>query len=250
MTDRLTVRGAYAGIWRLYLGWAPRLLMIGAIVFVPIGLLHALAIGVEHGDVFEFGNLAEILGTVLALILLSITGLLGEVFYTGAVAALMTGEHDVDKPPPLGSIAREVEYGRLIAIDAIYALVVAIGFILLFVPGILAFIFLALAAPIVEIEGHGVRAALRRSVALVRGRFWTVLAILVPIELIGDGLTRFLTDVPHHLLGDGLLSDWLADVLSNLAATPFYAVAAVLITVELIREKEVGGPRIHSVPGR
>ena len=43
MPERLTILAAYARIWRLYLGWAPLLLLIGAIVFVPVGLLHALA---------------------------------------------------------------------------------------------------------------------------------------------------------------------------------------------------------------
>ncbi len=131
-----------------------------------------------------------------------------------------------------------------------YAVVVAIGFIVLFVPGVMAFVFLALAAPLAEIEGRGVRDALRHSIRLVSGRFWTVLAILLPIELIGDGLTRFLTDLPHHLIGSEFIADWAADVLANLATTPFYGVAAVLITVALIREKEGEGPRIHSVPGR
>ena len=152
MSRRLTIRGAYAGIWRLYLGWTPRLLLIGVVVFIPVGLLHALAATVEDGAI-EFGSFAEILGTAVALIVLSITGLLGEVFYTGAIAALMTGEHESHEPPKLGEIAREVEYGRLIAIDVIYAVVVAIGFLLLFAPGVIAFVFLALAAPIVEIEG-------------------------------------------------------------------------------------------------
>ena len=126
----------------------------------------------------------------------------------------------------------------------IYAVVVAIGFVLLFVPGVLAFVFLALAAPIVEIEGHGVRAALRRSVRLVRGRFWTVLAVLLPIELIGDGLTRFLTNLPHHLFGERVPRRLGSRTSSRTSSTtPFYAVAAVLLTVELIREKEGTGPR-------
>jgi hypothetical protein len=245
---RLTTGAAYARIWRLYLSWAPSLLLLGLVVFVPIGLIHAVAITIDAGAV-ELGSLVEILGTVLALIVLALTGLLGEVFYTGAVAALMTGEHEEGDPPSLTEIAREVEYGRLIVIDVIYAVVVAIGFILLFVPGVIAFVFLALAAPLVEIEGQGVRAAIRRSIRLVRGRFWTVLAILLPIELIGDGLTRLLTDLPHHLLGNEFIADWLADILANLATTPFYAVAAVLLTVELIREKEGSGPRLHSTPG-
>ena len=74
--------------------------------------------------------------------------------------------------------------------------------------------------------------------------------MLLPIELIGDSLTHLLTNLPHHLLDNSFLADWLADILSNLATTPFYAVAAVLLTVELIREKDGKGPRIHSVPRR
>jgi hypothetical protein len=249
MPERLTTLSAYARIWRLYLSWAPLLLLIGAIVFVPVGLLHAIAITVEDGAI-DLGSPAEVTGTVVALIVLAITGLLGEVFYTGAVAALMTGDHEDHEPPTLTEIAREVEYGRLIAIDVIYAVVVAIGFILLFVPGVVAFVFLALAAPVVEIEGRGVGDAIRRSVLLVRGRFWMVLAILLPIELAGDALTKFLTDLPHRVLSSAFLADWAADVLSNVVTTPFYGVAAVLLTVELIREKEGGGPRLHSVPGR
>jgi hypothetical protein len=247
--ERLTALRAYAGIWRLYLNWAPLLLLIGAGVFIPVGLLHALAISLEHQSI-EFGSIAEIAGTVVALIVLAITGLLGEVFYTGALAALMTGGHEDHEPPSLREIAREVEYGRLILIDLIYAVVVAIGFILLFVPGVIAFVFLALAAPLVEIEGRGVRDALRHSIRLVRGRFWTVLWVLLPIELVGDALTDFLTDLPHHLIGSEFLADWAADVLGNLVTTPFYGVAAVLLTVELVREKEGAGPRIHSLPGR
>ena len=61
-TPRLTTRGAYAEIWRLYCSWAPGLLLVGLIVFVPVGLLHALAVTVEDGAI-EFGSFAEILGT-------------------------------------------------------------------------------------------------------------------------------------------------------------------------------------------
>jgi hypothetical protein len=44
-----------------------------------------------------------------------------------------------------------------------------------------------------------------------------------------------------------LLAEWLADVLTNIAFTPFYAVAAVLLTVDLIREKG-GGVELRSKP--
>jgi hypothetical protein len=238
----------YARIGRTYARWAPSLLLLALVVFVPLGLVHAVTVHAEIGSL-DLGSGLEVLAVVAALAALAVTGLLGEVFYTGAVAILLTHPHD-GGPPSLREIARMVNYGRLIAIDLVYGLAVAVGFVLLVVPGVAAFVWLALAAPVVEIEHRGVRAAFARSVRLVRGRFWVVLAVLVPIELVGDTVTRLATSLAHDLLGESLLSEWLADVLANLAFTPFYAVAAVLLTVELIREKDGGGAELHSEPPR
>lgn len=141
-----------------------------------------------------------------------------------------------------------IGYGPLIAIDLIYGALVALGLVAFVVPGVLAFVWLGLAAPIVEIEHTGIRAAFARSVVLVRHRFWLVALVLIPIELLGDGLTDLSIELTHKLFGSELLCDWLADVLSNLAFTPFYAVAAVLLTVDLVREKG-GGAELHSKPG-
>lgn len=246
-SGRLTVLGAYARIARAYLRWARILLTLGLVVFIPVGLVHSIAIEADIGQL-DFGGIVVLLGLAAALVVLVVTGLLGEVFYTGAVAASLTHAHD-GRPPTLREIARAIDYGRLIAVDLIYGAVVAIGTVLLVVPGILAFVWLALAAPAVEIERRGVRDSLRRSVQLVRGRFWLVLAVLFPIEVFGEGVTSAATELAHDLLGDRtLLSHWLADVLSNLAVTPFYAVAAVILTVALIHEKDGSGPLLRVAP--
>lgn len=248
LPGRLTVLSAYVRIGHAYVRWARFLLTLGLFVFVPVGLVHSIAIEADIGSL-DFGGIVVLLGLAAALFVLILTGLLGEVFYTGAVAASLTHTHD-GRPPTLREIARAIDYGRLIAVDLIYGAAVAIGTLLLVFPGMLAFVWLALAAPLIEIEHRGVRDSLRRSVRLVRGRFWAVLAILLPVEVLGDGITTLATEVAGDLLGEGLLSHWLADVLSNLAFTPFYAVAAVLLTVMLIHEKEGTGPRLHSAPAR
>jgi hypothetical protein len=244
--SKLTPLAAYVQIGRTYLRWAPFLLILATIVFVPVGLIHALTVSAEIGS-FEVSGFVEIFAAAAALLALVITGLLGEVFYTGAVAVSLTHTHE-GNPPSLREIATTIDYGRLIVIDLVYGVLVAVGLILFVVPGIAALVWLALAAPIVEIEHRGVRAAFARSVQLIRGRFWLALAVLAPIELVGDTVTNLGTLLAHELLGESLLSRWLADVLSNLAFTPFYAVAAVLLTVSLIREKDGHGPRLHSAP--
>lgn len=240
-----TLFSIYARIGRTYWRWAPSLLLLALVVFIPLGLIHALTIDAEIGSLgFTAGF--KLLAVVAAVLALAATGLVGEVFYTGAVAILLTHPRD-GRPPSLREIAGKINYGRLIAIDLLYGALVAVGLVFFFVPGILAFVWLGLSAPVVEIEHHGIRAAFARSVRLVRGRFWTVALVLIPLELAGDALTDLAIHFTHHLFGSELICEWLADVLSNIAFTPFYAVAAVLLTVDLIREKG-GGAELHSTP--
>ena len=117
-------------------------------------------------------------------------------------------------------------------------------------PGVLAFVWLGLAGPIVELENSKVRHALSRSVRLVRGNFWFVFWIMVPIELVGDALGEGVATGVHALLGHSFLAAWLAESASNIVLSPFFAVAAVLLTIELIHLKDGDGPRLNSEPGR
>jgi hypothetical protein len=141
-----------------------------------------------------------------------------------------------------------VDYRTLIAVDLLFGVLVAIGVAAFVVPGILLFVYLGLAAPVVEIEHRGVRGALARSFRLVRGRFWYVLLTLLPIEIASDAVTNLATALAHNLLGDSLLAEWMTDTASNVLLTPFYAVAAVLLTLDLIAERDGTGPRLHSAP--
>lgn len=242
----MTILSLYLRIWRTYFAWARSLLPLAFFVFVPLGLVHAIPVEVDATSLnAESGFIA--VGGVLAVVLLVLVGLLGEVFYTGAVAIALTHPHD-GNPPSVREVARMVNYRTLIAIDLIFGVAVALGFVALIVPGVLLFVFLGLAAPVVEIEHRGVRAALRRSIRLVRGHFWLVFMVLVPIELFSDGLTNLATAGAHALLGDSLLGEWLADTATNIVLTPFYAVAAVLLTLDLIADKEGVSPQLHSTP--
>ncbi len=245
MSRRAELISIYSRIGRTYWRWAPSLLILAVIVFIPLGLIHALTIEADIGS-FDLGNGLALLAIIGAVLVLAATGLVGEVFYTGAVSILLTHPHD-GQPPTLREIAGMVKYGPLIAIDLLYGLLVAVGLVLFFFPGILVFVWLGLAAPVVEIERRGIRAAFRRSIELVRHKFWIVALVLIPIEILGDGLTNLTTDATHSLFSSELLGDWLADVLANVAFTPFYAVAAVLLTVDLIRDKG-GGAELRSKP--
>jgi hypothetical protein len=236
----------YARIGHTLWSWGPALLLLGAIVFVPLGLLDALAADVEL-DSLDVTSGLKLAALVAAVGALTTTSLLGEVFFSGAVAVSLTHpEHE--RAPPLREIARRLNYGRLIAVDVVYVAIVVVGFLLLFVPGVLAFVLFGLAGPVVEIEERTVRGALARSWRLVRGDFWLVFGVLAPIELVGDLAGEAIAGLVHAALGDSLLAGWLAESLSNIAFSPIFAVAAVLLTLELIGEKGGVGPRLNSAP--
>jgi hypothetical protein len=238
----------YVRIVRTYFNWAGSLLPLAVFVFVPLGLIHAVPV---HYDAthLDLKGAIDVFVLVLAIVALGATGLIGEVFYAGAVAIALTHPHD-GEPPSLREVARMINYKRLIAVDLLYVLVVAAGLAAFFLPGIALYVYLGLAAPVVEIERRGVRAAFARSFHLVRGHFWIVAAILIPLEVAGDAITNAAIHLAHVLLGDTLFAEWLADTSTNILFTPFYAVAAVLLTVDLIKDRDGIAPRLHSDPPR
>jgi hypothetical protein len=236
----------YARIWRTYRAWAPSLLALALIVFVPLALLDALTMDVDL-DALDVTSGIKLAALVLAVGAITATGLLGEVFFSGAIAISLTHAHG-EKPPPLREIARRLDYGRLIAVDLVYVALVAVGLLLGLVPGLLAFVWLGLAGPVVELEECSAKGALARSMRLVRGNFWLVLWVLLPIQVVGDGLGHLLAGLVHGLFGHTFVATWLAEAVSDLALSPIFAVAAVLLTVDLIREKEGAAPPVHATP--
>jgi hypothetical protein len=248
MAGSLTLSSLYARIWRTYWSWARTLLPLAAVVFVPIGLLDAIPLGVDS-DSLTGGSGLVATGVLVGALALVGTSLLGEVFYSGAVATTLTHDRG-GEPPTLREISRHLAYGRLIAVDLIYSALVIAGLLLLLVPGVLAYVWLGLAGPVVEIERRSARAAFARSARLVRGRFWLVLAVLAPLELASEAVGGLTGLLAQALLGHTVWADWLAESLSNVIATPFVAVACVLLTVGLIAEKDGPAPPLHSAPAR
>ena len=246
MSLRRRLAATYARIWHTYRGWASSILLLAAIVFIPLGLLNALTMNVEL-DSLDITSGIKLAALALAVGVVTATGLIGEVFFSGAIAVSLTHPHGED-PPPLREIARRLRYGRLIAVDLIFVGIVALGLLLGVVPGILAFVWLGLAGPVVELEEQTAVGALRRSVRLVRGNFWLVFGVLAPIELVGDAIGGGLAAGVHALLGHTFLATWLAESLADAALSPIFAVAAVLLTVELMHEKDGTSPPVHATP--
>jgi hypothetical protein len=106
------------------------------------------------------------------------------------------------------------------------------GLVLLFVPGVVFYVWFALAGVVVKIEHRGVVDSLRRSRELVRGSFWRVAAVVIPAELLSSAVVDGGQGLGHHL-AEGFAGEWLGATLGLLLATPLYAVAVVVVAFQL-----------------
>jgi hypothetical protein len=85
---------------------------------------------------------------------------------------------------PLTQAWKRLPFARLLGLDIVVTLAVTVGIALLVVPGIIVFTLTCIAAPLVMIEDRGIRAAVVRSIQLVRPRVALALAVVTAPVLI------------------------------------------------------------------
>jgi hypothetical protein len=107
------------------------------------------------------------------------------------------------------------------------------GLLALIVPYFIVLTWFALIGPLIKIEGLGVRAAFRRSRALVRPHFGRVAGVVIPLVFLQAILEGSGDSFGHSLLGEGYLGDWLAEVIANLLASPLYALTVLALYFEI-----------------
>ena len=232
--DRLHVRPILAQVaagyrydWKLLLG-------AGLLVFVPIGLLTAL--DPLDGNALDEWNGGWSVVFVLLLVAQASIPLLGAVFYSGVVAAGEEQRRHGDRHD-LREVARNLPYWTLILADLALVFVMAVGFIALVIPGFIVITWFALIAPVIEMEGRGVRGAFRRSRAMVRPHFWKVAGIVIPLTFLQALLESGGDAAGHALLGDGYPGNLLGSIVSNFLGSPLYALTVLALYFE-ITERE------------
>ena len=72
----------------------------------------------------------------------------------------------------------------VILVSLLVGLIVAVGFVLLVIPGIIFLVFLSMSIPVLIVEGRRGTEAMGRSWNLVKGPFWHALGVIVVAALI------------------------------------------------------------------
>lgn len=216
---------------------------IAALVFVPLGVARAYVDRALDGTLD--GGAGRLALLVVALTVTT-ASLFGQTFYAGLLDHVVGARHYGHARRSMREVARDVPFGRLIAANAVVALTVVLGYLALVVPGLIALTLLSIVGPLVNVEGHSVRLALRHSVRLVRPRFWLAfVAVTIPLTIehaVAHALARTVLD--NHFLYVLVASAVLATVVGALVGLLEVALAFELVA----RDREAR--RLRSRPRR
>jgi hypothetical protein len=113
-------------------------------------------------------------------------------------------------------------------------LVVAVGFILLIIPGIIFLTLLAVAVPALVIEGSGVTASMGRSWNLAKGYFWHVLGTIIVAAIIAGIVSGIL----GALGSSNWFLGWIFGSIATIITGPFTALVSVLLYLDLRTRSE------------
>ena len=137
--------------------------------------------------------------------------------------------------------------GRLIVADVLLTFVVGAGLLLLVIPGLVFVVWFALAGPLLEAQNLGVVQSMRVSRELVRGSFWRVAGVVLPLALVTNGLAEGVYALVTGFLGDGFLPSWAGATLGELLTEQLFALALVVLYLEL---SSGGGTGVGAPPMR
>jgi hypothetical protein len=226
MSRSIDVGSVISRTFSIYADQASVLLPAAAVVFIVIGVITALLV---------------VIAPVLA-ILAFVVILVGTTLYTGMVVELVADVQDGRRDATVGQLlnAATPVVGQLILIGVVTGICIAIGFVLIIVPGLILITIWSVAAPVVVLERPGGLAPLGRSRELVRGNGWQVFGVIA-VLVIGVGIVSAIVEAVAGSGGTGVAI--VVRVIVEILTAPLSALAASVLYFEL------RGPTAETTPG-
>jgi hypothetical protein len=125
--------------------------------------------------------------------------------------------------------------GQLLSAVIPAAVLIAIGFVFFFIPGVILGLFFAFVSPVVLIEGLSGKAALRRSIELVRSDWLRVALVIIVFAVLG-WLARMLAYI--LIPASALFVGSLFGDLFTMVMLPFPVIGLVLLYFDIRRKRE------------
>lgn len=220
----MTVGGILGEAWGLYTKFFARFFAVAVIVFLIVNLLNALL-----GWVIGSGS-----GVVLLVALITtVVSLVGTFWVQGALVYAVEDVRDGRIDSSIGELFERVQpyLGTLIVAGILAGLGIALGFVLLIVPGLVLLTWWCLIAPVIVLEGKRVGESFTRSRELVRGHGWTVFGIVI-LAVLASAIASGLIQGIFSFLGP-FLRYWIGGAIANAIVDPFLAIALTLMYFHL-----------------
>jgi len=213
--------------WAMYRRYWKHFLSISFVVYLSVAVINLLL-------VLVLGWFGALIGAVISLI--------AAFWLQGALVRAVEDVRDGRADLSLGQTLQSVRPHliSLIVAGVLAGLGIALGLILLIVPGLVLLTWWIVIVPVIVLEQRSAGESFGRSRELVRGYGWNVFGVIVLTVLVYIGLSL----VVRLLLTP--FADWLEAFLSSVVvgtvATPFLAVAWTLLYFRLRRAKEETAP--------
>jgi hypothetical protein len=221
MNEKLDVGTVLQRVVDVYRSQFGLLIPAALIVFVPVAVLNGL---IATG------------GGVLAALVAGVLGIVGTYWFQGMVVEATEDILDGRRDHTLGSLFASVTPVLLTLIGAgiLAGIGIAIGFVLIIVPGLILLTIWSVVAPAIVAERKGVFDAFGRSRELVRGHGWQVFGVIVVLfllQLVLGGIVQAI----FRSASDTFASFAISDLIVRVLVAPLSALAAAVMFFELKR---------------
>jgi hypothetical protein len=216
--------GVLSEAWQLYKAHWRHLLMISFVVYLAIALLSIL--------------LSAILVDLLAAILASAISLVALFWVQGTLVKAVEDVRDGRPDLSLSETFERVQpqLGSIIVGGVLAGLGIAVGLLLLIVPGLVLLTWWVLLIPVIVLEQRSAGEAFGRSRELVRGYGWGVFGVIVLTILLLLGFSIVLSIVLSPF--EEWIRSFLSSVISGTLTAPFIAVTWTILYYRLRGAKE------------
>jgi hypothetical protein len=220
----MTVGGILGESWRLYTKFFTRFFLVALIVFLIVNLVNA-GLGAALGSGSGIFLLLALITTVVSLV--------GTFWLQGTLVYAVEDVRDGRIDSSIGELFERVRpyLGILIGAGILAGLGIAIGFVLLIVPGLILLTWWCLIVPVIVLEGKSVGESFSRSRELVRGHGWTVFGIVIISALLIGIASGVIQSIFSFL--PPFFRYWIGGSIANAIVDPFLAVALTLTYFEL-----------------
>lgn len=173
--------------------------------------------------VFRGVNAGASAGTMAALSVASLLSLMISLVISAVVQGALTRATVAESEGHKASFGESLSAGfrvilPLIGVGLVFGIGIALGFVLLIVPGIMLMLMWAVAAPVVVVERDGVFQALSRSRELTKGARWKILGVFLVLAVIYWLLITVLglVGVKMYGMADAATGITIASMLSSI----------------------------------